>query len=70
MEKIRKRLAISRSKMTNRTRVAVRTGRNEPVVRRLGTRRGSLGISVLAEPCTPSRNCTSQAPGSIEYRFN
>jgi len=50
--------------------VAVQTGRNEPVVRRLEARRGSLGISVLAEPCTPSRNYTSQAPGSIEYRFN
>jgi len=31
----------------------------------VGTRRGSLGISVLAEPRTPSRYYTSQAPCSL-----
>jgi hypothetical protein len=28
----------------------------------VGTRRGSLGISVLAEPCTPSRNLRVKSP--------
>jgi len=44
-------------------------GRFEPVLRRLGTRRGSLGISVLAEPRTPSRIYES-GPRFIECWFN
>jgi len=44
-------------------------GRFEPVLGRLGTRRGSLGISVLAEPRTPSRIYES-GPRFIECWFN